>query len=64
MNQVLSYIGQLWIEMGIRFSQTDLSNSVTSFSETPAEGTFSITEKIVGGRETLSFETVTSQNPC
>ena len=55
---VKTYINQLWEEMAIRFSQTDLSPSATSFSEAPAEGIFSIIEKIVEGRELLSVENI------
>ena len=39
-----------------RFSQTDLSPSPTSYSEAPAEGIFSVIEKIVQSRESLSIE--------
>ena len=47
-NNILTHFGKLWLEY------TDLSNSPCAFSEAPAEGIFSIYERVSTGRETLT----------
>ena len=43
-----------WEAVAKRVDYTDLSNSPCAFSEAPAEGIFSIYERVSSGRETLN----------
>ena len=53
---VNTYSDILLNEIGIKILQTDMSPSVTFLSEAVAESIFSIIEKILEGRESLSIE--------
>ena len=48
------YINLFWQAFAKRVDCTDLSNSQCAFSEAPAEGIFSIYERVSTGRETLN----------
>ena len=48
------YIDLFWQAVAKRVEYTDLSNSPCAFSEAPAEGIFSIYERVSTGRETLT----------
>ena len=48
------YINMFWEAVAKRVDYTDLSNSPCAFSEAPAEGIFSIYERVSSGRETLN----------
>ena len=39
-----------------RLEQTDLSHAPNSYSEAPAEGLFSVLERVLNGRESLSLD--------
>ena len=46
----------LWKAVADRTTYTDLSESSCSYTEAPAEGIFSIYDRILTGRESLSIE--------
>ena len=47
------YINLFWKAVAMRIDYTDLTNSPCAYSEAPAEGIFSIYERVSTGRETL-----------
>ena len=49
------YIKSLWKNINDRLEFTDIGYS-TSFSEAPAESVFSVYERVIAGRESLSFK--------
>lgn len=51
-----SYINLLWKCIWKRVKKTDLSNSPCAFSEAPAEGIFSVMERVKNGRESLTID--------
>ena len=57
-DQVLHVKGYVRFLNGIleRLQHTDLSHGPTSYSEAPAEGLFSVLERVLNGRESLSLD--------
>ena len=51
-----SYISGLWRAVADRVKYTDLSECSCCYTEAPAEGIFSIYDRIISGREKLSID--------
>ena len=57
-NYVNNFIVAFWKEVETRVKVAGLDAGSTSYSEAPAEGVFSIVERVLGNRECLSIEYV------
>ena len=50
-----TYTNDLWKFIKIRIQKTDFSDNPCAFTEAPAEGIFSIYDRIITGRESLNL---------
>ena len=57
-NHVRRFISMFWDGVQSRIAQTDISPGNTSFSEAPAEGVFSVIERVMEGRSCLELNVV------
>ena len=55
-NEISNYITKLWTGIRTRLDEADTRDlNCTAFSEAPAEGVFSVWERVISGRESMTL---------